>query len=265
MGKCIRCYKGLLLFAALFYTSYLQAQGDCNNIYNTKTFNSIQVFRNVVYSKNTPKLIAASLGTETFIGNSPNNFWTALIESTAAFFYEYMRPASQQILGPNFCAPNIIYSFNIANPQPGSDYCWENNSGNIVSANIVASTIDVIFNSGQIAANVKCSERDKADVLSLQSIKGVNIGNADGMVHSTNAENNFEILPNPTESSFNFELGDSEIYSVILIITDLLVKELVFIEIDKKATQISLYYSKGNYKLRYFSEKTIHNSILSIK
>ena len=198
--------------------------------------------------------------------NSPNNFWLPIIESTATFFYDYMRPSTPQIVGPSVCAPNTIYNFSITNPQPGSDYCWEITSGNIVSANVNASTIDVIFNSGQIAANVKCSERDKADVLSLQRIKGVNIGNTVGTKYSASIENNFKIFPNPTESSFNFELEDSEIYSGLLIITDLLGKELMIIEIDKKITALSLQNQcSGNYLVRYINGKTIQNSILTIR
>jgi hypothetical protein len=177
-----------------------------------------------------------------------------------------MRPSTPQIAGPSVCASNTIYNFSITNPQPGSDYCWEITSGNIVSANVNASTIDVILNSGQIAANVKCSERDKADVLSLQRIKGVNIGNTVGMEYSASIENNFKVFPNPTESSFNFELEDSEIYSGLLIITDLLGKELMIIEIDKKITALSLQNQcSGNYLVRYINGKTIQNSILTIR
>jgi acetyl esterase/lipase len=39
--------------------------GQCNDRYKTRHFNSIQVFRDVVYSKDAPALLAASLTTET--------------------------------------------------------------------------------------------------------------------------------------------------------------------------------------------------------
>jgi hypothetical protein len=54
MGKYVRHLPGLLLFAVLFFASNIQAQGDCSERYRSKSFNAIQIFRNVVYSKNAP-------------------------------------------------------------------------------------------------------------------------------------------------------------------------------------------------------------------
>ncbi len=46
------------------------AQTNCNSRYLSRTFDSVQIFRNVIYTKNAPKLIAASLGTETVINKN---------------------------------------------------------------------------------------------------------------------------------------------------------------------------------------------------
>jgi acetyl esterase/lipase len=55
-----------LFFLLLGLTA--QAQNSCTTRYKQRTFNSIQIFRDVVYSENAPKLLTASLGIETTYG-----------------------------------------------------------------------------------------------------------------------------------------------------------------------------------------------------
>ena len=198
--------------------------------------------------------------------NSPNNFWVPIIESTVSFFYEYMRPSTPQIIGPNACAPNTVYTFSVANPSPGSDYCWEVTSGNIVSSNINAASIDVIFDLGQISGNVKCIERDQADVLSLQRIKGVNISSSVATELTNNMDNFFRIFPNPANEWVNFELDKEPLKNDLIIIYNMHGRALNVIVVDKKIIPISVQnYAAGIYILRYISDKTIQNSILTIR
>jgi acetyl esterase/lipase len=62
------------LFAPIFFVgifTQLSAQtsiNGCGQRYKQKVFNSIQIYRDVVYSKNAPKLLTASLGIETTYG-----------------------------------------------------------------------------------------------------------------------------------------------------------------------------------------------------
>jgi acetyl esterase/lipase len=56
----------ILLFLLLGLTA--QGQNSCTTRYKQRTFSSIQIFRDVVYSENAPKIITASLGIETTLG-----------------------------------------------------------------------------------------------------------------------------------------------------------------------------------------------------
>jgi len=198
--------------------------------------------------------------------NSPNSFWLPIIESTAGFFYDYMRPPTPQIIGPNACAPNTVYNFSVSNPNPGSDYCWEVSSGNIVSSNVNSSSIDVIFDSIQISANVKCIERDRSDILSLQRIKGVNISSSVAVAFTNDLENSFRIFPNPADDWVNFELDKEPQGNELLIFSDFMGRELMAIEVDKKIISIPLQnFASGNYLVRYISGKFIQNRLLIIE
>ncbi len=60
--------RSILLFSALFIwaSAELAAQGaNCPRRYRQRVFNSVQVYRDVVFSKDAPKLLTASLGIET--------------------------------------------------------------------------------------------------------------------------------------------------------------------------------------------------------
>jgi acetyl esterase/lipase len=58
----------LCFFACFIATQAISAQGsNCPQRYKRRVFNSIQIFRDVVYSKDAPKLLTASLGIETWL------------------------------------------------------------------------------------------------------------------------------------------------------------------------------------------------------
>jgi hypothetical protein len=177
-----------------------------------------------------------------------------------------MRPPTPQIIGPNACAPNTVYNFSVSNPNPGSDYCWEVSSGNIVSSNVNSSSIDVIFDSIQISGNVKCIERDRSDVLSLQRIKGVNISSSVAVAFTNDLENSFRIFPNPADNWVNFELDKEPQGNGLLIFSDFMGRELMAIEVDKKIISIPLQnFASGNYLVRYINGKSIQNRLLIIE
>ena len=57
--------KFILAAVLLFFSDFILAQNSCSTRYKERTFNSIQIFRDVVYTKNSPALLTVSPGVET--------------------------------------------------------------------------------------------------------------------------------------------------------------------------------------------------------
>jgi hypothetical protein len=79
-------------------------------------------------------------------------------------------------------------------------------------------------------------------------------------------DNFFRIFPNPANEWVNFELDKEPLKNDLIIIYDMHGRALKVIVVDKKIIPISLQnYAAGIYILRYISDKTIQNSILTIR
>jgi acetyl esterase/lipase len=191
--------------------------------------------------------------------NGPNAFWDSIISTTADYFYELMRPLAPTLIGPAACAPNTVYTFSVNNPNIGSDYCWEVDGGNILSLVPNASSIDVIFTTNNAIAYVKCTERDRADVISQQRIKGINISTLVSSVNYDLKEFDFKIFPNPAGDYFELVVAADEFKHGILDIIDLNGKILRRISVNDKNLKIDCSsISSGYYLLRLISDqKTI--------
>ena len=132
----------------------------------------------------------------TWTTTGPNAYWLPIIESTADYFYNLMRPAAPQVNVPAACAPNTIYTFSVINPVSSSAYCWEIDGGTIVSPLPYGNSIDVMFYTTTASGAVKCRQLDEADVASLQRVKLVNVSTLAGTDIIDN-DTDFSINPNP--------------------------------------------------------------------
>jgi hypothetical protein len=135
--------------------------------------------------------------------NGPNSYWLPIIDSTASFFYDLMRPAAPVISGSNNFSPGQTYRYSVTSPNTGSEFCWEIDGGTVVSPNTSGAFIDVIFNSGISSATVKCSEIDDSKVISIQQVKIVSLSTA---VPELQNVLNFNLFPNPNKGIFSVEL-----------------------------------------------------------
>ncbi len=137
--------------------------------------------------------------------SGPNSFWKPMIDETASYFYELMRPASPQIQGPNFAQPQVNYTYSISNPDPNATYCWSIDGGVIVSQNTTAATIDVQFYSSTTLGVVRVQKIDAAGVASLETTTPVSVSTAS----STQFVEPLEVkaYPSPAKDYLQVELN----------------------------------------------------------
>jgi dienelactone hydrolase len=196
--------------------------------------------------------------------NSPNSYWKPIIQSTADFFYEYMRPEEPIIDGPVTSFATSVDYYNVLNPDPNSDYCWEISGGSIVSSDN-GPYVSVVFDPGAVTAYVYCIQRDAADVISLQSSYYVSISCQINTEKVELKNSSINLFPNPASGIVNI-VFEEETPNGSIIVSDFLGRELKQIEVNSNNIMLSLEdFEAGNYIVSYKSGKTVLQNILSVK
>ncbi|WP_052597426.1 carboxylesterase family protein [Aureispira sp. CCB-QB1] len=106
-----------------------------------------------------------------WLPSGPNAHWQSIIDKTADYFYDLMRPTPPVLSGPDTVLPATNYTYTVANPHPDHRYCWEVTGGVIVSPVTDAATIDVEFYNGGSQGFVQVSAIDVSKVASEKALK----------------------------------------------------------------------------------------------
>jgi acetyl esterase/lipase len=139
----------------------------------------------------------------------PNAYWKPMIDETADYFYEIMRPTAPTINGPTAVLPQTNYSYSVQNPNPNSTYCWDIGGGLIVSPDPTASTVDVQFFSGTTIGIINVQEIDAADVASEQAQHLAAVSNSTATNVAEESKPELIFYPSPVRDYLQIELEHS--------------------------------------------------------
>ncbi|MCH2022771.1 MAG: carboxylesterase family protein [Saprospiraceae bacterium] len=134
-----------------------------------------------------------------WLPGGPNAYWPDIIQKTADFFYNLMKPEIPLISGPNNVIHSTNYSYTILNPLPGYTYCWEVGGGVIVSPVTNSSTIDVQFynttNQGYVTARAIDSGHFVSEKAVVFTIVTTDVDN----ITKTPSISTINLKPNPAK------------------------------------------------------------------
>lgn len=195
-----------------------------------------------------------------WISGGPNSYFYPMIDSSSSFFYEIMRPAAPQILGPSTFIPNNVINLSVANPGTNSKYCWEVDGGTIVSSITDGPIIQVSFSATASLASVKCSEIDQAEVVSLQTVKNLSqSGLSNDLI---NTDKSFKIYPNPVQNTLNVEFlnpisnnSKIEVFDILgqKIFSRKIVNNIFSLEVD--FLEVGHYFARIESDSRYYYQQ----------
>ncbi len=138
--------------------------------------------------------------------SGPNAYWPDMIDKTAAFFYDIMKPAVPLIVSVDTITPVTNTTFSVANPRAGYDYCWEVVGGVIVSQNTKGPVVDIQFYSTTTQAFVSVRAVDAADVLSDKQTKIIVVDPGVGVTTIPSPIVGVSLLPNPAADYCELEI-----------------------------------------------------------
>lgn len=137
----------------------------------------------------------------------PNAYWQPMIQQTADYFYDLMKPAPPVITGSSSVSPSIVYTYNISNTLPSGSYCWEVTGGTIVSPNTTGPSIEVLWYNQMTQGEVRARRIDAAGVASDAGIRAVSM-TASGVetLSEDQAVLQLNLFPVPARQQLNVEL-----------------------------------------------------------
>ncbi len=144
-----------------------------------------------------------------WLPSGPNAYWGDMIDKTATFFYDIMRPAAPTINGANLAQWGQIQTYTIANPLPGATYCWEVQNGTILNSPQNGSSVQIIWNTTSTLGRVKAISSDRSEVASLQRVYNVNLVPTNVTEYESNT--GLEIYPNPSQAEFTVKFQTQEL------------------------------------------------------
>ena len=138
-----------------------------------------------------------------WLPSGPNAFFFDIIDKTALFFYEFMRPSIPIIVGPDSIQQGQVYTYSISNSQPGDEFCWDIIGGTILQSG--SASVDVYASSTSSNLIVTAQRMDRSDIMSE---KGLFISYPIQQVSVNELEQErLRIYPNPVKDILQFE-GD---------------------------------------------------------
>lgn len=183
----------------------------------------------------------------------PNAYWKPIIDETADYFYEIMRPAAPTITGPISVAPQVNYTYSVANPNPNSSYCWDIGGGVILSPDPTAATVEVQFFNATTIGVINVQEIGAADVASNSAQHLATVSSSTAMVSQETAS--IQLYPSPIQDYLMVEFDGAETSIFVLEIWDsrghLLYRQSHH---DPKVRLQTSAYANGLYLVRVSTE-----------
>lgn len=189
----------------------------------------------------------------------PNAYWSGIIDTTAIFFHNIMKPAAPTLAGPNNVLAGTTYTYSILNPLATHSYCWEVTGGTIVAQ--TASTIDVQFTNSGTQGAVKTKALDPAEVGSDYSNQNVTITTNVAVKELSLPVFNIRLQPNPVQDQFAILLSSNEKLEGKAIIFNTLGQQILTKNIDLISGENKIDWSvptltKGTYFVEISTKKT---------
>ena len=149
-----------------------------------------------------------------WLPSGPNAYWGDMIDKTATFFYEIMRPATPTISGTNVSQHGQVQTYTINNPLPGATYCWDVQNGTILNPPQNGSSVQILWNTSGTLGRVKAICSDRSEVASLQRVYNVNLTPVNVSEYETAV--GLQLFPNPTQAQVavkfqSYKMGKSQI------------------------------------------------------
>lgn len=198
--------------------------------------------------------------------DGPNAYWNGMIEKTAEFFYNVMRPNLPIVAGSLTVNPNNTYTYEISNHIITNKYCWNVTNGTIIANNNNSITIkwDNV-NTGYF--NV--TTLDYGHIKSNTAYYEVNIQNPTSLTEFAVNTIGFEIFPNPNTGTYYIKTEKLPQENLIFQVIDLqgrLVQEAKYIADGSGIFQMqSADLAKGLYTIRAIGKNYISTQKLIIQ
>lgn len=173
--------------------------------------------------------------------SGPNVYWQPMIQKTTEFFYKVMQAVAPNLTGVANPTAYTLQQYEVINPDPTVEYCWEVDGGAIVSPTTNGSIIRVYW-WNQPNGVVRVRSIDQAFVVSETAEMTINITTVpsspqksiDNNETLTSVDINQAVLgiaPNPADEELTLILEDVEAGSYTISVMDMMgrkVKETIW-------------------------------------
>lgn len=168
--------------------------------------------------------------------SGPNFYWQPMIQKTTEFFYKVMQDVAPNLTGLSTPTAYTLQQYEVPNPDPNVEYCWEVDGGAIVSPTTNGNIIRVYW-WNQPTGTVRVRSVDEAFVVSETAEMAINITTvpasplkpSDKGNTLTNVDVNQATLglaPNPADGELNLIMSEVKAGSYTISVLDMMGREV---------------------------------------
>ncbi|MCP4440339.1 MAG: T9SS type A sorting domain-containing protein [Aureispira sp.] len=166
----------------------------------------------------------------------PNFYWQPMIQKTSDFFYKVMQPAAPVLTGVATPTAYTLEQYEVPNPDPNAEYCWEVDGGSIVSPTTNGSIIRVYW-WNQPNGSVSVRSMDDAFVISETAELAININtvpiapqksssNSSTLTQVGVSESSIGLAPNPADNELNLIMEEVEEGTYTISVVDMMGRQV---------------------------------------
>lgn len=190
-----------------------------------------------------------------WLASGPNAYWPDMLNKTASFFYQLMKPAAPQITGVDTIAHSTNTTYAIVNPLPGYSYCWEVQNGVVVSPITNGTSVDVQFYNIAGQGYVTARAIDPAGTASEKGLAVTTISPSIAVQQLHSQLLQLKIAPNPANQVAQLYMESQQTGLAILTLSNSLgqicQQKQVLITTGSNTTQLDLgHLPRGMYLVK---------------
>lgn len=141
-----------------------------------------------------------------WLASGPNAYWPDMLNKTANFFYQIMKPAPPSITGVDTIAHSTNTTYAIVNPLAGYSYCWEVQNGVVVSPITNGTSVDVQFYNTAGQGYVTARAIDPAGTASEKGLAVTTISPSIAVQQLHSHLLHLQIAPNPASQVAHLQI-----------------------------------------------------------